>query len=126
MNILLIEPDKTLSQAYVQTLRQAGHTVQACREAQAAIHAADKKTPDIVLLELQLAGHSGMEFVYEFRSYAEWQQIPIVLHTFAGGETLQDVRVQFERLGIVDYLYKPATNLQQLRRAVDAAVAVGV
>ena len=31
--------------------------------------------PAIVMLELQLVEHSGIEFLYEFRSYPEWQRV---------------------------------------------------
>ncbi len=63
--ILLIEPDRLLAETYAQSLTGGGHRVVACAGAQAAIHAADQDCPDIVILELQLVEHSGVEFLYE-------------------------------------------------------------
>src|SRR5438309_374786 len=78
-DILLIEPDRQLGTTYAQALADAGHRVVAAATAQTAIQAADEQRPEIVIVELQLVEHSGIEFLYEFRSYSEWQAIPITI-----------------------------------------------
>jgi len=122
MNVLLIEPDYMLGTIYKEALEHAGHTVTWRQNAQSAVHATDTSTPDVIVLELQLPRHSGVEFLYEFRSYPEWQEIPIILHTLVPEQALQDRQKQFEPLGVTQYLYKPMTSLQQLVRAVNEAV----
>ncbi len=122
MHILLIEPDKFLAKTYRAALERAGYKLTVSHDAQGAIHASDRKRPDLVLLELQLPGHNGIEFLYEFRSYAEWQPIPIILHTFVPRQHL--AAEHFERLGIAGYLYKPVTTLQQLKYALAEALPV--
>ena len=118
MNILLIEPDLRLSATYELALRGAGHVVSAAGTAQQAVHSADGLEPDLVILELQLAAHNGVEFIYEFRSYAEWIEVPIILLTMVAPRALQITDDMLKQLGIVDILYKPATTLRQLVRAV--------
>ncbi len=118
MNILLIEPDTLLGKVYVKALEQAGHTVAWVKGAQQAIALADMTTPDAVVSELQLPGHGGIEFLYEFRSYPEWQAIPVILHTLVMTREM----VFPDELGVVEQLYKPATSLKQLVRAVDEIV----
>jgi two-component system, sensor histidine kinase and response regulator len=115
MNILLIEPDSLLGSIYKDALEQKGHRVKLSRDAQTAVHLADEQTPDVVVLELQLRAHSGIEFLYEFRSYPEWQHIPIVLHTLLPEDDLAMPR----QLGTVQYVYKPSTTLAQLVRTVE-------
>jgi DNA-binding response OmpR family regulator len=119
MNILLIEPDIVLGRTYEAALTVAGHSVLTGGHAQDAIRLADTQQPDLILLELQLPGHSGIEFLYEFRSYAEWRKIPIILHTMVAPHILEQQSLHFSSLGIISYLYKPATNLHQLVRTVD-------
>ena len=121
-SILLIEPDSILGDIYKKTLTQAGHMVILSKGAQAAVQAADKVLPDIVILELQLSGHSGVEFLYEFRSYPEWQKIPVILHTLVPEESV----TLPPQLGVSGHLYKPATSLKQLVRAVDELAQVRV
>lgn len=70
MHVLLIEPNTLLAATYRQALQHAGHEVRHVTGAQAAVMAADGRTPDVVVLELQLPQHSGLEFLHEFRSYA--------------------------------------------------------
>lgn len=121
MNILLIEPDKKLGGIYQRGLEAEGHNVQWAAHAQDAVHAADDTGPDLIVLELQLAAHNGIEFLYEFRSYPEWQKIPVILLTLVPPASLQITAEMMETFGIVRCLYKPATNLKQLLYAVDEA-----
>jgi DNA-binding response OmpR family regulator len=121
MKVLLIEPDTKLANIYRAALEQAGHVVLHAAYAQDAVHEADEIHPDMVILELQLAGHNGIEFIYEFRSYSEWQNVPIILLTMVAPHALGITTEMFQRLGIIDCLYKPATNLRKLLNAVGEA-----
>jgi DNA-binding response OmpR family regulator len=114
MNILLIEPDKKLGGIYQRALEDAGHQVRWAAHAQDAVHEADQIRPDLVLLELQLAGHNGIEFLHEFRSYPEWQGIRVVLLTVVPPQSLQITQEMMDSFGIVGALYKPSTTLKQL------------
>lgn len=120
--VLLIEPDQVLARTYATCLERAGHEACIAATAQAGIHAADDATPDIVLLELQLVAHSGIEFLYEFRSYADWQDVPVVILSYVPPQEFnQSIDVLKSRLGVRAYHYKPATSLKALLRTVGAA-----
>jgi DNA-binding response OmpR family regulator len=121
--ILLIEPDRPLAKTYSGALKQAGYKVSAVTGSQDAIYAADKLTPDVVVLELQLVGHSGIEFLYEFRSYPEWQDIPVIIHSNVPYAELKDGwPILSEQLGVSLYRYKPATKLDKLVSSVNEAI----
>jgi len=125
MNVLLIEPDMALTQTYCRMLENAGYTVCPCVSAQMAIRCADELRPDVVVMELQLVSHSGVEFLYEFRSYADWQDIPLILLTlvppaeFSGSWLLLS-----NELHVAKYLYKPQTSLQKLLRSVNELATI--
>lgn len=126
MHVLLIEPDKLQARLYMRALEQAGHRVSHVVSAQTAVHAADSQLPDVVVLELQMPQHNGVEFLYEFRSYPEWLHVPVVLHTFVPErELLQSATLRAE-LGVKRILYKPSTSLRQLCSAVQAAPGIGL
>ena len=119
-DVLLVEPDKPLAQIYVNALQAAGHSVTARAGAQAAISAADEHKPDIVILELQLVQHSGAEFLYEFRSYADWLDVPIIVLTnIPAGDVAGSRSLLYNELGVKQYLYKPHTNLRMLVQSVN-------
>lgn len=120
MHILLIEPDKILSKLFVQALERAGHTVAATANAQTAIYAADMQTPDVVVLEMQLAEHSGAAFLYEFRSYNDWLQTPVVIHTVLPPSKLEQYKQCLAELHVDTWLYKPRTSLQKLVATVQS------
>ncbi len=123
--ILLIEPDRILAETYGRSLVAAGHRVMSCFTAQAAVQAADKQQPDLVILELQLVEHSGIEFLYEFRSYSEWQNIPVIIQTTVPPSEFSDNwQLMREELGVQAYLYKPQTSLKQLIDAVSEQLPV--
>ena len=115
MKIVLIEPDRLLADIYRQTLEAAGHEVIPVRGAQAGIMAVDFLQPDIIITELQLVGHSGLEFLYELRSYAEWQTIPVVIQTSVPPSEFNANRdLLTDQLGVTAYLYKPQSTLADL------------
>lgn len=125
MNILLIEPDKLLANTYRQAFESRGHKTVMAASAQSGIFAADETRPDVVVLELQLIGHSGLEFLYEFRSYPEWQDIPVVVHTHVpAGEFSGSWQVMKDQLGVQAYHYKPLTSLAKLLRTIDTFATV--
>lgn len=119
MRLLLIEPDRVLASIYQQALGAAGHEVRGAVSAQSAVFSADERTPDIVVLELQLVSHSGIEFLYEFRSYPEWQTLPVIILSQVPASEFSDSRKLLrDELGVVTYLYKPHTSLKRLVSAV--------
>jgi CheY-like chemotaxis protein len=125
MHVLLLEPNTLLAYTYTQTLVHGGFTVAPVTGAQAAIDAADKQPPDVVILELQLPMHSGIEFLHEFRSYPEWQHVPAIIHSTVPLVQLMTVEESLRRdLGVRAILYKPRTNLRQLLRIVREQLAM--
>jgi CheY-like chemotaxis protein len=123
--LILVEPDRVLAGTYKDMLEAVGHQVIPVSSAQAAIIAADYATPDAIILELQLIEHSGIEFLYEFRSYPEWFDIPVIVHTQVPPHEFNDnQQLLRQQLNVQTYLYKPQTTLHQLRRAVSEAIAV--
>jgi DNA-binding response OmpR family regulator len=124
MNIILLEPDKLLGEIYTAALTAAGHSIRPVVSAQAAVHMADTDMPDLVISELQLPRHNGVEFLYEFRSYAEWLHIPVIVQTFVPQHELQRAAILSRELGVVRTLYKPETTLQQLVAVVRKVATV--
>ncbi len=124
--LLLIEPDRVLAATYKRALTaDREYMVMKANGAQAAVRLADIKTPDLVILELQLIAHSGIEFLYEFRSYSEWQNIPVIVHSMVPfAEFRHSWELMTHELGVVSYLYKPDTSLAHLVEAVREYVPV--
>jgi len=122
--ILLLEPDLQLGTIYSKYLRDFGHKVDHCREAGHAIEVMDKADIEIVILELQIALHNGIEFLYEMRSYPEWQNIPIIINSSVPKQILEQNKLLQKHLNIAEVLYKPTTKLKMLSECVRRNLSV--
>jgi len=123
-HVLLLEPNTLLAKVYTQALEHAGHSVAHVAAAQEAVNSADKRAPDVVIVELQLPHHSGLEFLHEFRSYAEWLNTPVVVNTsLLAAQLPLAIEPLMRDLGVREILYKPRTSLQDLVRVAREYVA---
>jgi response regulator RpfG family c-di-GMP phosphodiesterase len=98
------------------------YKVEVVQTAEEAIDAADAHVPDCVVTELALADHSAAGFFYEFRSYNEWQSIPVIVYT---NQRISDAITNskdWKLLNIAKLLYKPTSSLKELVQCIDHAV----
>ncbi len=118
--ILLLEPDQLLAEQYRHYLEKLGLRVTWCKNAQDGINAADRINPDLVIVELLLTAHSGIEFLYEFRSYSEWRKVPVVILSRIPRSELSAADRVLDELGVSVFLYKPETSLARLGERLQA------
>jgi len=118
--ILLIDPDKT-SQSAIRELLQ-DHTIDVFTDAESAVQSAAKTKPDLVIMELALKNHSGMEFLYEFRSYTDWIDIPVIIYSSLRLESEILSSRSWRVLSVYEYMYKPDSTLLALRNAAQKAL----
>ncbi|MDO8591451.1 MAG: response regulator [bacterium] len=117
--ILFIEPDRLLGANANRILKRSGHIVDLHVDPQAAMDSADAAHPDIIILDLLLAGRSGIEFLYEFRSYPEWAKLPVIIYSNVSPEDFSVAGAGAAQLGIAAYFYKPTTSISELAKSVD-------
>lgn len=119
-NVLFLEPDRMLAHTYTQALQHVGHTVASCSTGQEAIELLENFSADCIVMEVQLAGHGGIEFLHELRSYPEWQTVPVAINTNLTPQALAPFREALERDGGVSIcLYKPRTSLERLIQVIN-------
>jgi len=119
MYILVIEPNKILGQTYRDALIKQNYSVALVHSSQDAIGTCDKQTPDLIILELQLAMHNGVEFLYELRSYKDLQNVPVIIISNLPLTHKAISSVLWNEVKIVAYHYKPLTRLVDLINSVD-------
>ena len=103
-SILVVEDEKDLSDLITYNLQRNGYDILAAADGQAALDLATKEQPDLVLLDLMLAGIDGTEVARRLRADSRTSHIPIVMLTAKGEET--DVVVGLT-IGADDYVTKP-------------------
>ena len=123
--ILLVEPDRQLAETYATAFSQAGYQIGVRANAQTAIQAVDSLSPDLIILEIQLVEHSGIEFLYELRSYPEWQGIPVIILTqIPPAEFNDNLQILRRELNVGAVLYKPQASIKKMLSAVGEIVPV--
>lgn len=116
-SVLLIDDDADAARAVSSVLRQERYEVVVSRSASEALAALDKRSYDVVLLELNLAQTDGLALLAQVRQRAPTTSC-IVLTGYA---TLESA-VAAMRRGANDYLIKPCVieDLKQtIRQAID-------
>jgi CheY-like chemotaxis protein len=120
--ILFLEPDSLLAKTYSQSLIDGGLEVLIATNAQQAVHLLDENEISLVIMEVQLAGHNGVEFIYEMRSYPEWREIPIIINTFFNPENLPKKLIADKKLNIAKVLSKSRLQLSDLVVEIEAVL----
>jgi DNA-binding response OmpR family regulator len=122
-DILIIEPSRPLADILETSFVRKGYSAVTAHNAQDAISAADKHMPKLIILELVMSNHNGMEFIHEFRSYPEWLETPVILYSHIAPSELDLNEEKLQNLGISAHFYKPQSSLKELYRAVESTFA---
>jgi DNA-binding response OmpR family regulator len=111
--ILVVEDDKSLSDALAYNLRRESHTPIVALNAPEALDLARRERFDLVLLDLMLPGGSGFDVCRDIRAFST---VPIIILT-ARDEDVD--RVLGLEIGADDYVTKPF-KLRELMARVKA------
>lgn len=79
--ILLVEDDAWLAEMEAGVLEQAGYEVAHAPHALAAIDHIDIAPPDIIVLDVLLAGSTAFSLLNELQSHDDTKGVPIILCT---------------------------------------------
>jgi DNA-binding response OmpR family regulator len=99
--VLVVEDERTIAEAVAARLRAEGFTVEIAGDGPAAVAAARRTPPDVIVLDVMLPGFDGLEVCR--RIQAE-RPVPVLMLTARDDET--DLLVGLA-VGADDYLTKP-------------------
>lgn len=126
--VLVVDDDPTVSEVVAGYLERAGFTVHRAADGPAALEAAARHRPDLVVLDLMLPGMDGLEVCRRLRAQGSGRRsVAVVMLTARGDE---DDRILGLEVGADDYVTKPFSPRELvlrvrsvLRRASSAAPA---
>lgn len=118
-DVLIIEPSKDLALVIAQALARRERSSAIAQTAQSAIEQADNSYPRLIILELMIPRHNGLEFIHELRSYPEWMDIPLIIYSQMSEEELNTSPEILKDMGIVEHFYKPTASLEQLIKSAE-------
>ncbi len=81
MNILLAEDDKVQNRSLEKHLVDCGFQVRTAFDAKSAWDAAEKDPPDVILLDLQMPGGTGLTFLKKRNASSRLRNVPVIVIT---------------------------------------------
>lgn len=116
--VLIVEDDEPVGDVLVTAINlERGYTAMRVKTGDEALAALARTPPDLLLLDIQLPGMSGLELYDLIRADDRFKRLPVVFQTGGGRENADALR---ER-GIATYVKKPF-DLEELVRFVKVLV----
>ena len=115
-NILIVEDDKDLNNAYQLILKHAKHSVQSAYNGEEALEKLKTFEPDLILLDLLMPIKSGIDFLHDYDTVQEHPGVKIVV--FTNLENSPEINEAFN-LGADKCVLKSWTAPQGLLKVVD-------
>jgi CheY-like chemotaxis protein len=88
--VLIVEDDDWLAEQHVRTLTSAGIRADCVPHALAAIDAIDNNMPDVLVLDVLLAGPNAFTLLHELQSHADLASIPVILCTNSADQLAEE------------------------------------
>lgn len=112
-NIFLVEDDSEMRRITRLLLERAGYRIEEAGAAEEALTEIQKKSPDLLLSDIELPGMSGIQLCETLRNDPRTAGLPIILLTVRRSDM---DKVKGLRTGADDYITKPFVPQELLAR----------
>ncbi len=113
--VLVVEDHQDIGDLMRLALSRSLIDATLCRTGEEALTLLTTETYDLLLLDIELPGMSGLELCRHLKAAPALQDIPVI---FVSGQNSPDNKQQAERLGAVEFIEKPITLLRFLSRVM--------
>ena len=117
--ILIIEDNEKNLKLVRDVLQAKGHTTAEAESAEEGLKLVAERKPDLVLMDIQLPGMSGIDALKILRAEEATRAIPVIA---ISASVMQQDRKQITDAGFDDFIEKPI-NLKDFLGAVNKALA---
>jgi two-component system response regulator MtrA len=112
-SILVADDDGDICEMIARKLSRAGHDVRTCADGPSVLAALQRATPDLVVLDLNMPGMSGLDLCRALRTDPGTADVPVLMLTARTQDA--DVEAGFAA-GADDYLHKPFSPRELVSR----------
>jgi CheY-like chemotaxis protein len=117
LKILIADDDKVIAQLVSAVVREAGHVpIHAYDAMQTVMFAVKTPTPDVIILDINMPGGTGLEALRKLKASAKTQHIPVIV---LSGSIDQSLPRKVKELGAAEFFTKPI-DPEALRAAIAA------
>ena len=116
-NVWLVDDDEEMTRAIGLMLKMLDCEVRAFHNVRSAAQTLlTGKTPQLLILDINMPEVSGLDFLEFLRRRPEWKELPILMLSSESAESMVDQALQ---LGADAYIMKPVT-IEELEKAMTA------
>lgn len=119
-NILVVEDDTSLNDAYKTILTAAGYDTRTAFNGEEALELTKQKEPDIIFLDLRMPVLDGIGFLRAYKPKVNHPQVKIIV--FSNYDMQQEVDEAYE-LGAERYVLKAWASPKELIKIVKDTLA---
>jgi len=112
LDILIAEDEPSILESLDFIFRRAGWSIQSVTDGEAALSAARRLRPRVLVLDVMLPKRTGFEVLKQIRADAVTRDLPVLILTAKG--QAQDRRTA-EELGADSFVTKPYANMDVVR-----------
>jgi len=102
--ILVVDDEAEVLGEVAAVLAGAGYVCHCCTGADGALRFAETSTPDLIISDINLDGHSGLELCEAIKKKGDLKDVPIM---FLSGAQIPDIIRRSHAAGGAYYLRKP-------------------
>lgn len=114
LQILAVD-DNSISLATIEQALKRDYEVTPLNSGTRALQYLKREKPDLILLDIQMAGKDGIETLREIREMKNCKDIPVIMLT---SKQNKSAVLESSKLGIYDYVLKPF-DAQDLHERID-------
>jgi DNA-binding response OmpR family regulator len=104
MKVLIADDDRDLCQLLRAVLRSRGHEVIFAFDAAQALNVARTSTPDVIVLDINMPGGTGVGALEKLKINMKTSMIPVLVITASTDEQLSTT---MQQIGAAEFMQKP-------------------
>jgi len=107
MKQILAVDDNSANLQMVRGILQRLYQVTPVNNGERALQFLDRKTPDLILLDILMPGMDGLETLKRIKARPECKDIPVIMLTGLGDEEMLNACIQQGAVGVINKPFLP-------------------
>lgn len=118
--VLVVDDDESMVRALSIKLRDSGYTVFVAMDALQAVMQAQKRDPDLVILDVRMPAGGGMSVMDKLSHSIRTRRIPVIMMTALEDPEIQE---QAKSFGVLAQFFKKPFDTELMLEAVAKALS---